>query len=136
GWNPLKDLYKTRVYALARWRNAAHRGWMAGPAGAVIPQRILDKAPSAELRPDQKDEDSLPPYPVLDAILEGLLERGRTAAELVAEGQDAATVARVAQLMAQAEYKRAQVCPGPRLTACAFGLDRHFPIASRWRGGS
>ena len=89
GYNPIKDLYKTRVFETCRWRNANHRPWMMGPAGEVIPQRIITKPPSAELRPDQKDEDSLPPYEVLDAILDGLVEKDLSLRDLVAQGFDA-----------------------------------------------
>jgi NAD+ synthase len=89
GYNPLKDLYKTRVFATCRWRNAAHRPWMRGPAGAVVPPRVIDKPPSAELRADQRDEDSLPPYEVLDAILERLIEGDQSVAEVVAAGSTA-----------------------------------------------
>jgi len=135
GYNPLKDLYKTRVFATCRWRNAEHRPWMRGPAGEVIPPRVIDKPPSAELRPDQKDEDSLPPYPVLDAILEGLVDRDLSLAELVAAGHDAATVRRVEALVYGAEWKRHQSAPGTRLTARAFWLDRRYPIVNRWRDG-
>ena len=133
GYNPLKDLYKTRVFETCRWRNATHRPWMEGPAGEVIAPTIIDKPPSAELRPDQRDEDSLPPYPVLDAILEGLIERDGSLAELVAAGFDAADVQRVQGLIYSAEWKRAQSCPGPRLTARALGTDRRYPIVNRWR---
>ena len=104
-----------------------------GPEGVVIDPRIIGKAPSAELRADQKDEDSLPPYPVLDAILEGLIERDGSLAELVAAGFDAADVQRVQGLIYSAEWKRAQSCPGPRLTARALGTDRRYPIVNRWR---
>ena len=133
GYNPVKDLYKTRVFAAARWRNANHRPWMAGPAGTVIPPRVIDKPPSAELRPDQKDEDSLPPYPVLDAILEMLVEGDAALADCLAAGHDAATVRRVAALLGQAEWKRHQAAPGVRLTRRAFWLDRRYPIVNRWR---
>jgi len=136
GYNPLKDLYKTRVFETCRWRNANHRPWMKGPAGAVIAPRIIDKPPSAELRPDQKDEDSLPPYPVLDAILEGLIDREASVAELVEEGFDRATVKRVEQLVFISEYKRFQSTPGTRLTDRAFWLDRRYPIVNRWRDES
>ena len=99
GYNPIKDLYKTRVFETCRWRNANHRPWMKGPAGEVIPPRVIDKPPSAELRPDQKDEDSLPPYPVLDAILEMLVDGDASVAEIVAAGYDRATVKKVEQLV-------------------------------------
>lgn len=133
GYNPVKDMYKTRMFLTARWRNAHHRPWMKGPAGEVIPDRIITKPPSAELRADQRDDDSLPPYEVLDAILEGLVERDASVADLVAEGFDRATVKQVEHLLYIAEYKRFQSAPGTRLTQKAFWLDRRYPIANRWR---
>jgi NAD+ synthase len=135
GYNPLKDLYKTRVFETCRWRNTNHRAWMKGPAGQVIPPRVIEKPPSAELRPDQKDEDSLPPYPVLDAILDGLVDRDLSVAEVVAMGHDLATVKRVEHLLYLSEYKRFQAAPGPRLTKKAFWLDRRYPMVQRWRDG-
>ena len=133
GYNPIKDMYKTRVFETCRWRNANHRAWMKGPAGAVIPANVIDKPPSAELRPDQKDEDSLPPHDVLDAILTGLVDDEKSVAELVAEGFDRATVKRVEHLLYISEYKRFQSAPGTRLTKRSFWLDRRYPIVSRWR---
>ncbi len=133
GYNPIKDLYKTRVFETCRWRNDNHRSWMAGPAGEVIAPRIIDKPPSAELREDQKDEDSLPPYEVLDTILDGLIDREASVGELVAEGFDRDTVKRVEHLVYISEYKRFQSAPGTRLTKRAFWLDRRYPIANRWR---
>jgi NAD+ synthase len=133
GYNPLKDLYKTRVFQTCRWRNEHHRAWMQGPAGAVIPERVIDKPPSAELRPNQKDEDSLPPYAVLDAILERLVEGDQSVAEVVAAGFDRATVKKVEALLYGAEWKRFQSAPGTRLTPRAFWLDRRYPIVNRWR---
>ncbi|SIO55276.1 NAD+ synthase [Rhodovulum sp. ES.010] len=133
GYNPIKDLYKTRVFETCRWRNANHRDWMKGPAGAVIPPRVIDKPPSAELREDQKDEDSLPPYDLLDRILEGLIDKERSVADLVAEGFDRDTVKKVEHLIYISEYKRFQSAPGPRLTPRAFWLDRRYPIVNRWR---
>ncbi len=136
GYNPIKDLYKMRVFKTCRWRNANHRDWMMGPAGEVIPPRVIEKPPSAELRADQKDEDSLPPYEVLDAILEGLVDREASVAELVAEGFDRDTVKRIEHLIYISEYKRFQSAPGARLTKRAFWLDRRYPIANRWRDPS
>ncbi|WP_071798360.1 NAD+ synthase [Natronohydrobacter thiooxidans] len=133
GYNPIKDLYKTRVFEICRWRNTNHRDWMQGPGGEVIPLRIIDKPPSAELRPDQRDEDSLPPYPVLDAILEALVERDMPIAAIVAEGYERAVVERVEHLVAISEWKRFQSAPGTRLTARAFWLDRRYPMVNRWR---
>ena len=135
GYNPLKDLYKTRVFDTCRWRNAHHRPWMKGPAAEVIPPRIIDKPPSAELREGQKDEDSLPPYPVLDAILQGLVDRDLSVDEVVAQGHDHATVLRVQGLVLGAEWKRYQSAPGTRLTQKAFGTDRRYPLVNRWRDG-
>ena len=133
GYNPVKDLYKTRVFETCRWRNANHRPWMKGPAGEVIPPRVIDKPPSAELRDDQKDEDSLPPYEALDAILDGLIDREASVAELVAEGFDRDIVKRVEHLIFISEYKRFQSAPGARLTKRSFWLDRRYPVANRWR---
>ncbi|MEO0426634.1 MAG: NAD+ synthase [Pseudomonadota bacterium] len=132
-YNPIKDLYKTRVFAAARWRNAVHEPWMKAPAGEVIPARIIEKPPSAELREGQRDEDSLPPYPVLDGILEGLVEREAAVADLVAEGYDRETIERVQHLLYLSEYKRFQSAPGTKLTKKAFWLDRRYPIVNRWR---
>ena len=136
GFNPIKDLYKTRVFQACRWRNRNHRPWMLGPEGEVIPPRVIDKPPSAELRPDQKDEDSLPPYPTLDAILEGLVDRELSVADLVAQGFDRETVKKVERLIFLSEWKRFQSAPGTRLTRRAFWLDRRYPIVNRWRDDS
>lgn len=132
-YNPLKDLYKTRVFETARWRNEQARPWMRGPGGAVIPERILTKPPSAELRPDQRDEDSLPPYDVLDAILQGLVEQDASVADLVARGFARETVLHVQGLLYMSEYKRFQSAPGVKLTSKAFWLDRRYPLVNRWR---
>lgn len=136
GFNPIKDLYKTRVFDTCRWRNANHRDWMKGPQGPVIPPRVIDKPPSAELREGQKDEDSLPPYPVLDAILDGLIDRDASVQDLVAEGHDRATVQRIEHLIYISEWKRHQSAPGVRLTTRAFWLDRRYPMVNRWRDPS
>ncbi|MEE2861228.1 MAG: NAD+ synthase [Pseudomonadota bacterium] len=133
GYNPIKDLYKTRVFETCRWRNANHRDWMLGRAGEVIPPQIIAKPPSAELRPDQKDEDSLPPYEVLDAILDGLVEKDLSLAELVAQGFDEETVRQVEKLLYISEWKRYQAAPGPRISTRAFWLDRRYPLVNRWR---
>ena len=133
GYNPLKDLYKTRVFETCRWRNANHRPWMKGAAGEVIPPAIIDKPPSAELRENQKDQDSLPPYEVLDAILERLVEGDQSIAEVVGAGFDRATVERIERLLYISEWKRFQSAPGPRLTTRAFWLDRRYPMVNRWR---
>jgi NAD+ synthase len=136
GYNPLKDLYKTRVFETCRWRNRNYRDWMMGPAGEVIPARVIDKPPSAELRADQKDEDSLPPYAVLDAILERLIEGEQSVEEIVAAGFDRTTVKKVEHLVYISEHKRFQSAPGTRLTTMAFWLDRRYPIVNRWRDES
>jgi NAD+ synthase (glutamine-hydrolysing) len=121
GFAPIKDCYKTLVYRLAAWRNRQ---------GAVIPERVLTRAPSAELRPDQKDSDSLPPYEVLDPLLQHYVEEQRSIPEIVALGFDAATVQRVAALVRRSEYKRRQAPPGPKVTRCAFGRERRYPITA------
>jgi len=136
GYNPIKDLYKMRVFATARWRNAHHRDWMLGPRGEVIPEAIIDKPPSAELRPDQKDADSLPPYEVLDEILERLIDRDQSVAEIVAAGFERAIVKRIEHLVYVSEYKRFQAAPGARTSGRAFWLDRRYPIVNRWRDES
>lgn len=125
GFDVLKDVPKTLVFALARYRNAL---------GAVIPQRVIDRPPSAELAPNQKDEDSLPPYAVLDPILELYVERDLPVEDIVAAGYDEATVRRVAKMVDRNEYKRRQAPPGVRITPRAFGKDRRYPITSGYRG--
>lgn len=135
-YNPLKDLYKTRVFEICRWRNRHHADWMRGPAGVVIPERIINKPPSAELRENQKDQDSLPPYDVLDDILERFMDRDQSVAEVVAAGHDRATVQRVEKLIAISEFKRFQAAPGVKLTPRALWLDRRYPITNRWRDPS
>ncbi|WP_375254449.1 NAD+ synthase [Yoonia sp.] len=136
GYNPIKDMYKTRVFEACRWRNANHRPWMKGPEGEVIPTAIIDKPPSAELRPDQKDEDSLPPYDILDGILLMLVDQEASVADCVAAGYDKVTVKRVEHLIYTSEYKRFQSAPGPRLSDRAFWLDRRYPIVNKWRDNS
>ena len=121
GFAPIKDVPKTLVYRLARYRNGL---------GAVIPQRVFDRPPTAELAPDQKDEDSLPPYPVLDAILERYIERDMGAEQIVADGFDAATVRRCVAMVNRNEYKRRQAPPGVRVSRRAFGRDRRYPITA------
>lgn len=130
GYSVLKDVYKTMVFALCRWRNANVPAGALGPAGAVMPDRVITKPPSAELRHDQKDQDSLPEYEVLDAILEGLIEGEKSVDALVAEGLDRATVLRVWKLLDRAEYKRRQAPPGVKITPRAFGRDRRYPITN------
>ncbi|MHB1144570.1 MAG: NAD+ synthase [Thiobacillus sp.] len=124
GFAVLKDVAKTRVYRLANYRNSLSQ---------IIPQRIIDRPPSAELRPDQTDQDSLPPYEVLDAILAAYVERDLPARDIVALGFDAATVKKVIRLVDLAEYKRRQAPPGPRITPRNFGKDRRYPITSKYR---
>ncbi len=130
GYNVLKDVYKVDVYEVCRWRNA--NPCYGGPA-APIPERILTKAPSAELRPDQTDQDSLPPYEVLDAILHGLVEEEATLDEIVARGYDGPTVERVQRLLYGSEYKRRQSAPGVKIGGKAFGRDRRYPLVNRFR---
>jgi NAD+ synthase (glutamine-hydrolysing) len=170
GYAPLKDVYKTLVWDLARWRNAEEaragpravetttRGSQDGqrPLGVandasqvpngkpeigdpahenawVIPPAVIDRPPSAELRSNQLDQDSLPPYDVLDAILARFVDREESQAEIVAAGFDEAIVRRVARLVLASEYKRRQSAPGPKITTRAFGRDRRYPISSGWR---
>jgi NAD+ synthase (glutamine-hydrolysing) len=121
GFAPLKDVSKMLVYRLAHYRN------LLGP---VIPQRVLDRPPSAELRPDQKDSDSLPPYEVLDAILELYVEQDLPMSEIVRRGFDEATVRQIGRMVKFAEYKRRQAPPGVKITRRAFGRDRRYPICS------
>ena len=129
GFAVLKDVAKTRVYRLANYRNRLSQVAVPNP----IPQRIIDRPPSAELRPDQKDQDSLPPYDVLDAILAAYVERDLPARDIVASGFDAATVKKVIRMVDLAEYKRRQAPPGPRITPRNFGKDRRYPITSKYR---
>ena len=124
GYSVLKDLYKTTVYKVSRWRNAK---------SPVMPERVITKAPTAELRPNQTDQDSLPPYELLDAILERLIERQHSVAEIALQGYDKATVERVARLLYNAEYKRRQSPPGVKVTGMSFGRDRRYPITSGWK---
>jgi NAD+ synthase len=126
----LKDVYKTTVFELCHWRNANLPQGALGPAGMVIPSRIITKPPSAELRPNQTDQDSLPPYDILDSILEGLVEGEQSVDALVAAGHDRATVLRVWKLLDRAEYKRRQAPPGVKITPRAFGRDRRYPITN------
>jgi NAD+ synthase len=136
GYNPIKDLYKTRLFDICRWRNAQHRDWMMGPKAVVIDPRIIDKPPSAELREDQKDEDSLPPYPVLDAILTLLVDEDASVADCVEAGFERDMVKKIEHLVYISEYKRFQSAPGTRLSQRAFWLDRRYPITNRWRDNS
>ncbi|MFQ5954331.1 MAG: NAD+ synthase [Kiloniellales bacterium] len=130
GFSVLKDVYKTTVYALAGWRNQHVPQDAQGPRGRAIPERILTKAPSAELKPDQTDQDSLPPYDELDDILKCLIEGELAVADIVARGHDQALVQRVWRMLDRAEYKRRQAPPGVKITARAFGRDRRYPITN------
>jgi len=133
GYSVLKDLYKTTVFALSRWRNENRLPGHLGPAGPVMPERIITKPPTAELRENQKDEDSLPPYEVLDDILESLVEKEMAFEEVVARGHEAATVRRIEHLLYVAEYKRRQAAPGVKLGRKLFGRDRRYPITNGFR---
>ncbi|MFZ4806620.1 MAG: NAD+ synthase [Hyphomicrobiaceae bacterium] len=133
GFNPIKDLYKMEVYRLCRWRNAHHPRDVKGPAGIVMPERILTKAPSAELRENQTDQDSLPPYEVLDDILSCLVEHEMALVDIIARGHPADTVRRVERLLYLAEYKRRQAAPGVKVSQRNFGRDRRYPITNRFR---
>jgi NAD+ synthase len=133
GYNPLKDAYKLTVFAISKWRNAHKPRIGLGPDGPVMPQNIIAKPPSAELRPDQKDSDSLPPYDVLDPILMGLVEQEKSVAQLVAEGFDRDTLVRIERLLHLAEYKRRQAPPGVKLGSRNFGRDRRYPITHAFR---
>jgi len=129
----VKDLYKTEVYRLSRLRNHWKPDDALGPAGVVIPERIITRAPTAELRENQTDQDSLPPYDTLDAILERLVEREESIAQIVDAGFELPTVTRVARMLDLAEYKRRQSAPGVKVTLRNFGRDRRYPIVNRFR---
>jgi NAD+ synthase len=133
GFNPIKDLYKTEVFRLSRLRNSWKPEGALGPAGAIIPENIIVKPPTAELRENQRDQDSLPPYDVLDGILERLVEREEPIATIVAAGFDRNIVLKVSRLLDLAEYKRRQAAPGVKVTLRNFGRDRRYPIVNRFR---
>ncbi len=133
GFNPIKDIYKMEVYRLSHWRNGHVPDGGHGPAGIVIPKRILTKAPSAELRPDQTDQDSLPPYAALDDILRGLVEDELPVAALIARGHPPETVKKIERLLYLAEYKRRQAAPGVKISPKNFGRDRRYPITNKFR---
>jgi NAD+ synthase len=135
GYSVLKDAYKTTVFDLSRWRNENRPALGMGPEGAVMPERVITKPPSAELRDDQKDEDSLPPYEVLDPILYGLVEQEKSVDQLVAAGFERDTVSRIERLLYVAEYKRRQSPPGVKLGGRNFGRDRRYPITNAFRTG-
>jgi len=134
GYSVLKDVYKTTVFALCRWRNTHKPAGALGPDGPVMPERVITKPPSAELKPDQTDQDSLPPYYTLDAILLGLVEGEQSVDALVAAGHDRATVLRVWKMLDRAEYKRRQAPPGVKISPRAFGRDRRYPITNGFTG--
>jgi NAD+ synthase len=133
GYNPIKDLYKLEVYRLSALRNRWKPEGALGPGGAVIPENILNKAPTAELRENQKDQDSLPPYEALDDILACLIENEMRVSEIVSRGHDPDTVRKVERLLSVAEYKRRQSAPGVKVTRRNFGRDRRYPIVNRFR---
>jgi NAD+ synthase len=133
GYSVLKDVYKTEVYALSRWRNAHLPDGALGPAGCVIPESSLTKAPTAELRPNQTDQDSLPPYEILDAILTGLVEEEQSVDDIAARGFSRDVVTRVQRLLYAAEYKRRQAPPGVKITRKSFGRDRRYPLTNAFR---
>ncbi len=132
GYNVLKDVYKTQVYELSRWRNAHKPDHALGPEGTVIPENILTKAPTAELKDNQTDQDTLPPYDTLDAILTGLIENDLGVADIAAQGHDPDIVQKVWQMLDRAEYKRRQAPPGVKITSRAFGRDRRYPITNHF----
>jgi NAD+ synthase len=133
GFNPIKDLYKTEVYRLARLRNSWKPAGALGPDGLVIVENAITRAPSAELRENQTDQDSLPPYDDLDAILSRLVEGEEPTASIIAAGFDRDTVIRVERMLYPAEYKRRQAAPGVKVTLKNFGRDRRYPIVNRFR---
>ena len=135
GYSVLKDVYKTTVFRLSRWRNQQRPEGMRGPAGRVMPERVIMKPPTAELKPNQTDQDTLPPYDELDAILECLVENEMGVDEIVAKGHDRATTERVWRMLDRAEYKRRQAPPGVKITRRAFGRDRRYPITNAFHGG-
>jgi NAD+ synthase len=134
GYSVLKDVYKLDVFKLCNWRNANYPSGVKGPKGCVIPERIITKPPSAELKLDQTDQDSLPPYEILDAILQSLIEDELGVDEIAAQGFNPETVRRIWRMLDFAEYKRRQAPPGVKLTRRAFGRDRRYPITNGFRG--
>ena len=134
GYSVLKDVYKTTVFELCRWRNENRPKDGLGPDGEVMPDNVITKPPTAELKPNQKDEDSLPPYDILDGILWGLIEEEKSRADLVEQGFDSDLVQRVWTMLDRAEYKRRQAPPGVKVTSRAFGRDRRYPITNGFTG--
>ncbi len=133
GYAVLKDVYKMTVFALCRWRNEHRPGGLLGPQGPVMPERVITKPPSAELKPNQTDQDSLPPYDVLDGILECLVEEELTVADIIARGYDETTIRAVWRMLDRAEYKRRQAPPGVKITRRAFGRDRRYPVTNAFQ---
>ena len=136
GYAPIKDVWKTDVFKLCDWRNKNYSDLFKGPKGKVIPENIIKKAPTAELRENQKDTDSLPEYEVLDEILKGLVEQEISVEKIASKGFDKKVVEKTAQLLAKSEYKRFQAAPGPKVTSKAFGRDRRFPLTSGFNNWS
>jgi NAD+ synthase len=132
GFNPIKDLYKSEVYRLSALRNAWKPFGARGPDRDVIPENVITRAPSAELRENQTDQDTLPPYDILDQILERLVEREESTTTIVASGFDRDTVLKVERMLYLAEYKRRQAAPGVKVTLKNFGRDRRYPIVNRF----
>jgi NAD+ synthase len=133
GFNPIKDIYKTEVFRLSSLRNSWKPDAALGPSGEVIPPDIIARPPTAELRDNQTDQDSLPPYEILDAILERLVEREEPLASIIAAGFDRDGVMRIDRLLNIAEYKRRQAAPGVKVTERNFGRDRRYPITNKFR---
>ena len=136
GFNPIKDLYKSRVFETCKWRNNNFKSWMLTKKKSLIPENIIFKAPTAELRDNQKDEDSLPPYEILDDILEHLIDYDASVKDCVARGHDRELVKKIEKLIYLSEYKRFQAAPGITLTGRSFWLDRRYPIVNQWRDSS
>ena len=132
-YNPIKDLYKSRLYDICKWRNSYFETWMKGPKGVIIQRSILEKPPTAELRPNQTDQENLPPYNVLDSILECLIERDMSVSEVVRKGYEYSMVKKIEKLVYQSEHKRFQSPPGVHLTKNSFRLSRRYPIIQHWR---
>jgi NAD+ synthase len=133
GYSVLKDLYKTEVYSLAEWRNRCRPEGALGPTGEVVPGNVLTKAPTAELRPNQTDQDTLPEYAALDAMLNGLVEQERSIGDIARDGHPRDLVSRIQNMLFVAEYKRRQAPPGVKTSCKSFGRDRRYPITNRFR---
>ena len=133
GYNPIKDIYKTEVYELSKWRNSSKASNCLGPLGEVIPFSIIEKEPTAALREDQKDQDSLPPYDKLDDILESLIDYEMSISEIVKRGHDKSLVKKIENLLYVSEYKRRQSAPGVKVSQKNFGRDRRYPITNLFR---